>query len=51
VEFIARSEIGFGLAVFVEAFVFGDDAGDAFAFVNESGAAEFFKDIDAGGFD
>jgi hypothetical protein len=33
-EFVAGSEVGFGLAVFVEAFVFGDDADDDVAFVN-----------------
>ncbi len=50
-EFVAGSEIVFGLAVFVEAFVFGDDAGDAVAFVNQRCAAKFFEDVDASGFD
>ena len=50
-EFVAGRVVVFGLAVFVEAFVFGDDAGDAIAFVDELRAAEFFEDVDAGGFD
>jgi len=33
-KFVAGSEVRFGLAVFVEAFVFGDNAGDAGPFVN-----------------
>src|SRR5450755_2129881 len=50
-EFVAGGEVGFGLAVFVDAFVLGDDAGDSFAFVNERGAAELGEKIYAGGFD
>ena len=50
-EFVAGSVVVFGFAVLVEAFVFGDDAGDAFTFVDELSAAEFFEDVDAGSFD
>ena len=34
-QFVAGREVVFGLAVLVEALVFGDDAGDAVAFVNQ----------------
>ncbi len=59
-QFVARSEVGFRLAVLVEAFVFGDDAADAIAFVgrfaaairkDELRAAEFLEDVDASGLD
>src|SRR5580700_5971263 len=50
-ELVAGSEVVFGLAVFVEAFVFSDDAGYAFAFVDELRAAKFFEDVDTSGFD
>ena len=50
-EFVAGSVVVFGLAVFVDAFVFGDDAGDAVVFVNQFGAAELREEIDAGFFD
>ncbi len=50
-EFVAGSEVVFGLAVFVEAFVFGDDAGDAVAFVNQLRATEFLEDVYACSFD
>ena len=50
-EFVAGSVVVFGLAVFVEAFVFGDDAGDAVAFVDQLRAAKFLEDVYASGFD
>src|SRR2546429_6432207 len=49
-KFISGSKVVFGIAVLVDALVFGDDAGDSVAFVNEFGAAKFLEDIDAGGF-
>ena len=50
-KFVAGRVVVFGLAVFVDAFVFGDDAGDAVVFVDEFGAAELREEIDAGFFD
>ena len=49
-KLVAGREVVFGLAVFVDAFVFGNDAGDSFAFVNEGGAAELREKIYAGAF-
>src|SRR5205823_9370527 len=46
-----RREVVFGLAVLVDALVFGDDTGDAVALVNEFGTAKFLEDVDASGFD
>src|SRR5580704_14692531 len=39
-EFVAGRVVVLGLTVFVDAFVFGDDTGDAVVFVDEFGAAE-----------
>src|SRR2546429_392139 len=50
-KLIARREVVFGLAVLVDALVFGDDTGDAVALVNEFGTAKFLEDVDASGFD
>ncbi len=44
-EFVARREVVFGLAIFVEALVFRDHAGNAGAFVNQFGAAKFLEDV------
>ena len=50
-KFVAGREVVFGLAILVDAFVFGDDAGDSIAFVNEFSASKFLEDVDSGGFD
>ncbi len=50
-QLVARDVVVFRLAVLVEAFVFGDDSGDAIALVNKFGSAEFFEHVDARGFD
>ena len=42
-KFVAGGEVVFGLAVFVDAFVFGDDAGDAVAFVDQFPPANCVK--------
>ena len=49
-QFVTGREIVLGLAVLVDAFVFGDDAGDAIAFVNQFAAAELCEKVYAGGF-
>ena len=46
-QFIAGREIVFGLAIFVEAFVFSDDAGDSVSLINKFGTAKFLEDVDA----
>ena len=50
-KFVAGGEVVFGLAVFVDAFVFGDDAGDAVAFVDQFPTGELGEKIDAFLFD
>ena len=50
-QFVSRSVVVFRFAVFVEPFVFGDDAGDSFAFVNELCAAKLREEVHAGFFD
>ncbi len=49
-QFVAGRVVVFGLAVFVDALVFGDDAGDSVVFVDEGGATELREEIYAGGF-
>src|SRR5207245_1376993 len=44
-EFVAGRVVVLGLAVFVHAFVFGDDSGDALAFINQLRAAELREEI------
>ena len=46
-QFVAGSEIVLGVAVFVAAFVVGDDAGDAVAFIDELRAGKLREDVDA----
>src|ERR1700722_11163386 len=50
-KFVAGGEVVFGLAVFVDAFVFGDDAGDAVAFVDQFPTGELGEEIYAFLFD
>src|SRR5229473_7317126 len=44
-EFVAGREGVLGLAIFIHAFVFGDDSGDALALVNQLRAAELCEEI------
>ncbi len=50
-EFVAGSEIRFGLAALVEALVLGDDAGDAVVFEDQLRAGELREQVYAGLFD
>src|ERR1700730_18150801 len=50
-QFVAWREICFGVAVSVQAFIFGDDTGDAVAFVDQIRAAKFLEDADTCSFD
>src|SRR5690348_16553072 len=50
-QLVAGREVVFGLSVLVHAFVFGDDAGNSIASINQFRAAKFFEDVDARGFD
>src|SRR5690242_1811409 len=49
-QLVAGREVVLGLAVLVDAFVFGDDSGDTVTLIDQFSAAKFFENVHAGGF-